>query len=152
MTQFENLSKNFNLSKNQEFAVKQGLIYSKIQRNETKNGSSNVKDPSTEIFQLQMPVLHKSKCISKAGPSSPRQVWAEYKDKVPDVSDSIEIFEHHVIPNSNYQFQRFVCQNYRNVTKICKNVCQHRNCKPVEGFIVNQWKISVQIMTFYCLF
>ena len=49
------------------------LIYSKIQRNETENGSSNIKDPSTELFQLQMPVLHQSKCISKAGPSSLRQ-------------------------------------------------------------------------------
>ena len=47
-----------------------------------------MKDPSTETFQLQMPVLHWSKCIYKAGPSSLRQVWAEYKDKVPDVSDS----------------------------------------------------------------
>ena len=35
-----------------------------------------------------MPVLHQSKFISKAGLSSLRQVWAEYKDKVPDVSDS----------------------------------------------------------------
>ena len=34
-----------------------------------------------------MPVLHQSKLISKDGPSSLRQVWAEYKDKVPDVSD-----------------------------------------------------------------
>ena len=33
------------------------------------------------------PVLHQSKCISKAGPLGLRQVWAEYKYKVPDVSD-----------------------------------------------------------------
>ena len=50
-----------------------------------------------------MPVLHQSKCISKAGSLSLRQVWAEYKNKVPDVSDSIEILEHDVISNSNYQ-------------------------------------------------
>ena len=55
------------------FWIKQRLIYSKIQRNETENGWSNIKDPSTEIFQLQMPVLHASKCISKTGPSSLRQ-------------------------------------------------------------------------------
>ena len=47
-----------------------------------------MKDPSTETFQLQMPVLHRSKYIYKAGPSSLRQAWAEYKDKVPDASDS----------------------------------------------------------------
>ena len=41
-----------------------------MQRNETQNGSPNIKDPSTETFQLQMPVLHQSKCISKAGPLS----------------------------------------------------------------------------------
>ena len=45
-----------------------------MQRNETENGSPNIKDPSTETFQLQMPVLHQSKCISKAGRLSLRQV------------------------------------------------------------------------------
>ena len=48
----------------------------------------NIKDPSAETLQLQVPVLHQSKCISKAGPPSLRQVWAEYKVKVPDVLDS----------------------------------------------------------------
>ena len=70
------------------FWIKWRLIYSKIQRNETENGSSNIKVPSTETFQLQIPVMHQSKFISKASPSSLRRVWAEYKDKVPDVSDS----------------------------------------------------------------
>ena len=45
-------------------------------------------DPSAETFQLQKPILHQSKCISKAGPLGLRQVLAEYKGKVPDVSDS----------------------------------------------------------------
>ena len=57
-----------------------------MQKNKTENGFS------TETLQLQMPiqmpVLHQCKCISKAGPLRLRQVWAEYKDKVPDVSDS----------------------------------------------------------------
>ena len=69
-------------------SIKERLIYSKIQRNEIENRSPNIKNPSTEIFQLQMPVLHQSKCISKAGLSNLRQVWAEYKDKESDVSDS----------------------------------------------------------------
>ena len=38
-----------------------------------------------EPFPLQMPVLHQSKCIFKVVPLSLRQVWAEYKDKVPDM-------------------------------------------------------------------
>ena len=71
------------------FWIKWRLIYSKIQRNETENGSFKIKDPPTEAFQLKALVLHQSKCISKAGPSSlGRIVWAEYKDKVTDVSDS----------------------------------------------------------------
>ena len=45
-------------------------------------------DLSAETFQLQKPVLHQSKCIFKAGPLGLRQVLAEYKGKVPDVSDS----------------------------------------------------------------
>ena len=54
---------------------------------ELQNGSSNIKDSSTEGFQLQMAVLHQSICISKAGHSSLKHVRAEIKDKKPDVSD-----------------------------------------------------------------
>ena len=54
---------------------------------ELQNGSSNIKDSSTQRFQLQMAVLHQSICISKAGHSSLRHVRAEFKDKKPDVSD-----------------------------------------------------------------
>ena len=81
------------------FWIKQRLIYFKLQKKETQSGSSKSKNPSTERFQLQMPVLHQIKCISKTGPLSLRQVWAEYKNKVPEVS--IEILEHHVIPRSS---------------------------------------------------
>ena len=35
-----------------------------------------------------MPVLHQSKRTSNAGPFFKTRVWAEYKDKVHDVSDS----------------------------------------------------------------
>lgn len=41
-----------------------------ITKKGNKNGSSNIKDPSTERFKLQMPVLHQSMCISNAGPSN----------------------------------------------------------------------------------
>ena len=57
-------------------------------KNEPENGLSNIKDPSTATFQQQMLVLHQSKYISKAGLSSLRQVWAEYKYKVRDASDT----------------------------------------------------------------
>ena len=77
------------------FWIKQRLI-SKIQTNETENGSSDIKDPSAETFQLQMPVLHQSKCILHLKGWSltfRTRVWAEYKDKVPDVSDSHQNIE-----------------------------------------------------------
>ena len=69
------------------FWIKLRLIYFKLKRNKTENGSSKIKEPSTEAFQLQMQVLHQSKCISQVGPLSLRQVWVQYKDKVPDISD-----------------------------------------------------------------
>ena len=79
-------------------------MYSKIQRNETKNGSFNIKDPSTERFQLQMPVLHQSKCMSKVGPTSLGQECGQnIKIKYLMCQIPIEILEHHVIPISNYQ-------------------------------------------------
>ena len=39
-------------------------------------------------FLIQMLPLDQSNCISKAAPLRLRQVWAEYKNKVTDVSDS----------------------------------------------------------------
>ena len=67
------------------FWIIQRLIGFKLQKNKTGNGSSNIKGTATEIFQLQMPVLHQSKCISKAGPSSLRDFRAACKDKLLDV-------------------------------------------------------------------
>ena len=61
-----------------------------LQRNRTENGSSNIKDPSTERPQLQMAVLHQSMCISKAGLSILRYIQAEYKDKKPDANSSYQ--------------------------------------------------------------
>ena len=63
------------------------LIYFKLQRNGTENGLSNIKDPSTERFQLQMAVLHQSMCIAKAAHFNSRHVWVEYENKNLDVSD-----------------------------------------------------------------
>ena len=40
-----------------------------------------------------MPVLHQAMCTSKADHSSLRHVWAKYKDKVPDVSESSQNIE-----------------------------------------------------------
>lgn len=70
------------------FCMKQKLTGFKLKRNKIRNGPSNIKETSTERFQLQMLVLHQSKYISRAGPSSLRDVQKEYKDKLPDVSDS----------------------------------------------------------------
>ena len=69
------------------FQIKWRLIYFKLQKNGTGNGSSNIIDTSKERLQLQMPILHQSMCISKAGLSSLRHFREEYKDMVPDVSD-----------------------------------------------------------------
>ena len=71
------------------FWIKERLITFKLQRNKTRNRSSNIKDTLTERFLLQMPVLHQTKCISNADSSSLlRDGQAKYKDKLPDLSDS----------------------------------------------------------------
>ena len=67
------------------FWIKKRLIYFKLQRNGNENCLTNIKDSSTERFQLQMVVLHQTMGISKTGHSSLRHVWKEYKDKTPDV-------------------------------------------------------------------
>ena len=58
-----------------------------LQRDGTGNGLFNIKDIFAESLQLQMPVLHQSMCIFKAGLSCLCDCWAKYKEKVPDVSD-----------------------------------------------------------------
>ena len=68
------------------------MTYFKLQRNWIKNGSCNIKDPSTEIFQLQMEVMHQSICISKANHSflkiyQKAGVSCNYKLKWPKFKD-----------------------------------------------------------------
>ena len=67
--------------------MKQILIWFNLQRDETGNGLYNVKDTFAERLQQQVPVLHQSMCIFKAGLSSSYDGWAKYKEKVHDVSD-----------------------------------------------------------------
>ena len=50
----------------------------KLQRNETENGTSNIKDAITKRLQLQIQLLHQSMYISKAGLSSSRDDWTKY--------------------------------------------------------------------------
>ena len=50
--------------------MKQTLTRLDLQRDGTGNGLSNIKDTFAESLQLQMPVLHQSMCIFKAGLSS----------------------------------------------------------------------------------
>lgn len=62
--------------------------YFELQINGNGNWLSNIKDASTEWFQLQTSVLYQIICISMAGVASLRHVLAKYKDRVSDVSDS----------------------------------------------------------------
>ena len=50
-----------------------------------------------------MSALHQSKCISKSGPPSLRDVWAEYEINYLMCQILTKILEHHVIPNSSNQ-------------------------------------------------
>ena len=84
--------------------IKQTLMLFSLQRDETGNGLSNIKDNSVESFQLQMSVLHQSTRISKAGLSSLSDGWANIKKKVPGVSDSNQNVETTCnFPNSTLQ-------------------------------------------------
>ena len=61
--------------------IKQTLIWFNLQKDETGNGLSNIKDTFAESLQLQMSVLHQSICIFKASVSSLYDCWAIYKEK-----------------------------------------------------------------------
>ena len=64
------------------------LIWFNLQRDETRNGLSNIKETFAEILQLQMSVLHQHMSISShAGFSSSYDGWEKCKEKIPDVSD-----------------------------------------------------------------
>ena len=59
-----------------------GINAGMLQRNETGNGMSNIKDTFAESLQLQISVLHQSMCIFKASLSSLSNGWEKYKEKV----------------------------------------------------------------------
>ena len=82
--------------------MKQTLIWFNLQRYETGNRLSNIKDTFAESLQLQMSVLHKSMCIFKAGFSSSYYGCANYKEKVPNVSDPNQNVE--TTCNSKHKF------------------------------------------------
>ena len=67
--------------------MKQMLIWFNLQRHGTGNGLSNIKDTFAESLQLQMPVLHQSISIFKAGLAISYDCLTKYKEKVPDVSN-----------------------------------------------------------------
>ena len=69
--------------------VKQTLIWFNLQRDETRNGLSNIKETFAESLQLQMSVLHKRMSIFQSSmlASLVHIGWAKCKEKVPDVSD-----------------------------------------------------------------
>ena len=67
--------------------MKQTLIRLNLHRDGTGNELSNIKDTFAESLQLQISVLHQSMSIFKAGLRGSYDAWAEYKEKVPDVSD-----------------------------------------------------------------
>ena len=69
--------------------MKQTLIWFNLRRHGTGNGLSNIKDTFPERLQLQMPILHQSMCIIKAGLSSSYDCWAKYKEKVPDAGSYV---------------------------------------------------------------
>ena len=83
--------------------IKQTLMLFSLQRDETGNGLSNIKDNSVESFQLQMSVLHQSTRISKAGLSSLSDGWANIKKKYLVCQISIKMLKQHAIPNSTLQ-------------------------------------------------
>lgn len=66
-------------------------------------------------FLIQMLSLDQSNCISKAAPLRLRQVWAEYKNKVTDVSDSYWYFG----TPCNYKLKLLNCKIC--VSKLWKN-------------------------------
>ena len=68
--------------------MKQKPIWFNLQRDETRNGFSNIKETFAENLLLKMSVLcTKVWASSKAGLSSSYDGWAKCKEKVPDVSD-----------------------------------------------------------------
>ena len=63
------------------------LMCFSLQKNETGNGLSNIKDTFAIVFQLQISVLHQGMCIFNATFSNLSDSCTEYKEKIHDVSD-----------------------------------------------------------------
>ena len=122
--------------------MKQTLIWFNLQRHETRNGLSIIKDTFAESLQLQMTALHQSMVIFKAGLSSLYDGWAKYKEKAPDVSDPNQNVE--TTRNSKHKFTElkdlFIKWVQKNYSKM--------NCIYVARSLNFQWKILLQIMGF----
>ena len=76
-------------------AVLDEIKANRLTKSRAGDGSSNIKDAITTRFFSQIPVLHRSMCISKAylSISGLRDDWAKHKDKVHEVSDSSNMLE-----------------------------------------------------------
>ena len=81
--------------------MKQTLIWFNLQRDETANRLSNIKDTFAESLELQISVLNQGLCIFKAGLSSLYDGWARYKKKYLMRQIPIEILKVQAIPNSS---------------------------------------------------
>ena len=73
--------------------MKQTLLCFNLQRNGIGTGFSNIKNTFVESFQLQISVLYQNMCIFSASLSSLSNVWAKYKEKIHNVSDSNQTVE-----------------------------------------------------------
>ena len=78
--------------------MKQRLIWSNLQRDETWSGLSNIKDTFAGSLQLQVSVIHQSMCIFNAGVSQVRMMAGQnIKKKYRMCQISIKILGQNVI-------------------------------------------------------
>ena len=96
------------------FWMKQILAEFPLQRDETGNRFSNIKDTFAERFQLQTLIVHQWMCIFKAYLSSLSDDWSN-KEKVPDVSDSNQNVE--TACNSKLKFTELI------------EICSSKGCR-----------------------
>ena len=116
----------------------------KLQKNETKNRLSNIKDPLTERFEVQILVLHQSMCMCKADSSSLRHVW----DSHSNIGTSC---------NSKLKLPKFkdvnMYQNYRRNTQRWMNDCNTPIIKLWNfswEFQFKLWDFNSCFKYFYC--
>ena len=84
--------------------MKQTLIWFILQRDETRNGLSNIKDTFAESMQLQMSVLHLSTSIfqsSRLVSQVHMMAWQNVKKKCLMCQIPIKILKQHATPNSS---------------------------------------------------